>query len=164
MNTSSTFLCNDLGCKCTKTRIKRMGIATSMYWWWRCRHSFVLICIVNNLLDLFVIFRPILLMKKVMEKVLKAYEGCVGHCASHEVHPSVKILIPAAWRDQNAKRRRQCWKKGVLHYNYRQCKNVWFVIPLLSLNKLNNTSSVCDVWVAYVTGLTLNLHSDLYLC
>ena len=30
--------------------------------------------------------------------------------------------------------------------------NVWFVNPLLSVNKLINTYSVYDVWVAYVTG------------
>ena len=30
--------------------------------------------------------------------------------------------------------------------------NVWFVILLLSVNKLINTYSVYDVWVAYVTG------------
>ena len=30
--------------------------------------------------------------------------------------------------------------------------NIWFVIPLLSVNKLINTYSVYDVSVAYVTG------------
>ena len=38
--------------------------------------------------------------------------------------------------------------------------NVWFVIPLLSVNKLINTYSVYDVWDAYVTGrVTVYCHA-----